>query len=189
MISAGPIPDPPAGTVALEFEYGRRSGAGATTFVALFVLACLAFLGVLGSGSALWLTPLFLLASAVFALQARQPIPRMEIRADGMLLSTLLLGDKLFIPWSAIQDVDTQPMMSTAFFLDVGDRSGALMDAGLIRVIEDFNIRIFAGGQIGIITPDGISPEKLRDIVESRILENSRKGIGLIGSPDRENTL
>jgi hypothetical protein len=39
------------------------------------------------------------------------------------------------------------------------------------------------------MTPEGITPAKLRDIFERRILDTSRAEVGLIRNPDRENTL
>jgi hypothetical protein len=189
MISQGMVPDPQPGSVALEFEYPKQTSSGSTLFAVLAATAALVYSNYLGSGWPLWLVPVCLGAAAIFAFQAKRRPPRIEIRSDGILIATFLLGDELFIPWSVIQDVDTQPLMDSAFLLDVGDRSETVMNSKVARVVEDLMIRVFNGGKIGIMTPEGITPAKLRDIFERRILDTSRAEVGLIRNPDRENTL
>ena len=189
MISEGLIPDPPPGSVALEFEYPKQTSSGSVLFAVLAATTAVVGASYLGSGWLLWVVPVCLVAAAIFALQIGKRTPRIEVRQDGILLATFLIGDELFIPWAAIQDVDTQPLVDSAFFLDVGNRSETVMNEGFARVVEDLLIRLFNGGKIGIITPEGITPEKLRDMIERRILETSRAEVGLIRNPDRENTL
>jgi len=173
----------------LEVEPIGSYSRGASVAAALVGLALVTTL-IADLSAIFWLAPLALLVvSRLVRVIRNDPRPTVELRADGIVIRELFFGPELWVPWTAVAEIDTMPFAENVVTLELARLSQTSMDSSLSRVLESIILASLGKRHVTLAVPSDIPKERFVEMLERRVLDSARADVGLLGRVDQENTI